>query len=161
MASSKSNDGWKDEAYKAFVKRWRAEQEAESERRRQKGQISIWLESAADDVAVFTHDGQNELHDIVGKLGKEELDLNAPFLAVDSIDAVSGYTGQLIIPLIKAASPIMIAVLVAWLKRPGRKVRVEFHPNGKTKTIEAENAEQVLSIAKALDEESKAPIKND
>jgi hypothetical protein len=33
---------------------------------------------------------------------------------------------------------------------------VEFHPNGRLKTIEAQTDEQVLSIAKALDEEARA-----
>jgi hypothetical protein len=35
---------------------------------------------------------------------------------------------------------------------------VEFHPNGKLKTIEAQTDEQVLSIAKALDQEACARV---
>jgi hypothetical protein len=77
---------------------------------------------------------------------------------VDAADAVGGYTGQLVISLAQIASPFLTAALVAWVKRPSRKVRVEFHPNGKLKTIEAQTDEQVLSIAKALDQEARARV---
>lgn len=85
------------------------------------------------------------------------LEVKAPFMALNSADAVSGYTGQLIISLAQIASPVLTAALVAWLKgRPSRKVRVEFHPSGKVKTVEAQTEEQVLSLAKALDQEARA-----
>jgi len=72
---------------------------------------------------------------------------------------VGGYTGELIIALASIASPLVTHVLVAWLQRkPGRKVRVEFHPSGKLKTVEAQTEEQVLSIAKALAQEARRRV---
>src|ERR1051326_6861683 len=41
-------DDWKDEAYQAYVAKWRAHEAAESERRRQEGKIAIWLERGPD-----------------------------------------------------------------------------------------------------------------
>jgi hypothetical protein len=52
-----------------------------------------------------------------------------------------------------------MAALVAWLKgRPPRKVRIEFHANGKVKTIETQTDDQVLSLVKALDKEARAKV---
>jgi hypothetical protein len=114
------------------------------------------LERSPDDAKTFTRDHQAELHEVLGPLLRDkELKVEAPFMALDSAGAVSGYTGQLIIAL--ASIPAITKVLVAWIQRkPGRKVRVEFHPSGKVKTIEAQTAEQVLSLAKALDQEARA-----
>lgn len=88
-------------------------------------------------------------------LRDKELEIEAPALAVDSVDVVGGYTGELIIAV--ASIPAIAQVLVAWVQRkPGRTVRVEFHPSGKVKTVEAKTEEQVLSIVNALDQEARA-----
>ena len=152
--SEKSND-WKDEAYKAYVAKLRAHEAEESDRRRQEGKVTIWWDRAPNDAETFTAQHQIDLHEFIDALRKQGIELEAPFLAVDAADAVSGYTGQVIISLVQAVGPVLTGVLVAWLKRPGRKVRVEFHPSGKTKTVEAQSTEQVLSIVKALDEEAR------
>jgi hypothetical protein len=56
-----------------------------------------------------------------------------------------------------ASIPAIAQVLIGWLQRkPGRNVRVEFHPSGKVKTVEAKTEEQVLSIVNALDQEARA-----
>ena len=87
--------------------------------------------------------------------GVEDVDQSAEPHAVDSTEAVSGYTGELIIAL--ALIPAIAQVLVAWLQRnPGRTVRVEFHPSGEVKTVKAKTEEQVLSIVNALDQEARA-----
>lgn len=145
----------KDEMAKAFA-RWAAEEAEESERRRQQGKVAIWLKRGPNDAETFTKEHQAELYEVLSPiLHVKGVEVEAPFLAVDAVDAVSGYTGQLIISLAQIASPVLTAALVAWLKgRPGRKVRVEFHPSGKIKTVEAQTEEQVLSIAKALDQEA-------
>lgn len=150
--SPSPEEWWREEA---ACKRWAAERAEESERRRQAGKIAIWLERGPDNAETFTHEHQVELRTVVDALRKEGLELEAPALAVDAADAIGGYTGQLIISLVHAASPFLTAALVAWLKRPGHRVRVEFHPNGRLKTIEAQTDDQVLSIAKALDEEAR------
>ena len=155
---SPSADEMREEAYKAYVARRQAFEAAESERRRQAGQVAIWLDRSPDDAETFTRQLQAELYEVLGPLLRDkELEIEAPFMTLDSADAVSGYIGQLIIPLAQIASPVLTAALVAWLKgRPSRKVRVEFHPSGKVKTVEAQTEEQVLSLAKALDQEARA-----
>ena len=116
------------------------------------------MDRSPDDAETFTKDHQAELYELLGPLLRDkEFKVEALFMALDSADAVSGYTGQLIISLAQIASPVLTAALVAWLKgRPSRKVRIEFHPNGKVKTVEAQTEEQVLTIAKALDQEARA-----
>jgi hypothetical protein len=158
VSQDSNSDGWKDEAYKAYVAKWQAHEAEESERRRQAGKIAIWLDRGPDDAKTFTREHQIELHEVVDGLRKQGVELETPFLAVDAVDAVGGYTGQLVISLAHIASPFLTAALVAWLKRPGRKVRVEFHPNGMLKTVEAQTDEQVLSIATALNQEARARL---
>jgi hypothetical protein len=142
----------REEAYK----RWAAERAEESERRRQAGKIAIWLERSPDDAETFTKDHQAELREVLDPILRDkELEIEAPALAVDSVDVVGGYTGELIIAV--ASIPAIAQVLVAWVQRkPGRTVRVEFHPSGKVKTVEAKTEEQVLSIVNALDQEARA-----
>jgi hypothetical protein len=147
-----SSKDLKEEAYKV----WRARAAEESEQRRQQGTVALWLERDPNEAGTFTHECQSELHEVVSVLREQGIEFEAPFLAVDAVDAVCGYTGQFIISLAQVASPVLTATLVAWIKRnPSRKIRVEFHPSGKLKTIEAQTDEQVLSIAKALDQEAR------
>ena len=149
----------KDDIRQAAVARWQAQASEESEKRRREGKIAIWLARGPNDAETFTREHQVELHGVVAALREHGVELEAPFLAVDAADAVSGYTGQLIVSLAQIASPVVSVALVAWLKgRPGRKVRAEFHPNGKLKSIEAQTDKQVLSMAKALDQEARAKI---
>jgi hypothetical protein len=94
---SPSPEEWKEEAYKAYVERWTAERAEEGERRRQAGKIAIWLDRSPDDAETFTKDHQAELHEVLDPILRDKgLEVEAPFLAVDSTDAVSGYTGELI-----------------------------------------------------------------
>jgi hypothetical protein len=151
-------DEMKEESYKAYVARWKAHEAEQSERRRRAGQVAIWLYRGPDDAETFTKDRQAELREVLSPiLHDKELEAKAPFMALDSADAVSGYTGQFILSLAQIASPVLTAALVAWLKgRPGRKVRVEFHPSGTVKSVEAQTEEQVLSIVKTVDQEARA-----
>ncbi len=159
---SPNSDDWKGEIYKAYVAKWEAHEAKEAARRMQEGKIAIWLGRAEDDAPTFTHEHQAELRDVLGALHDKGIELEAPFMALDAADAVSGYTGQLIISLAQIAAPVLTAALVAWLKgRPGRKVRVEFHPDGKVKNVEAQTPEQVLELVRAASQEaeSQAPKK--
>jgi hypothetical protein len=158
---SPTPEEWKKEAYEAYVAKWKAHEAEESERRRQAGQVAIWLGRGPDDAETFTKDHQADLHEVLGPLLRDkELKADAPFMALDSAEAVSGYTGEVIIALAYIARPLITHALVAWIKRkPGRKIRVEFHPGGEAKTVEAQTEEQVLALVKALDQEArpKAP----
>jgi hypothetical protein len=150
-----NSEDLREKAYKI----WRTREAEESERRRQEGKVAIWLERGPNDAETFTKEHQAELHDIIGALHKDGIELEAPFMAVDAADAIGGYTGQLVISLAQSASPFLLAALVAWLKgRPPRKVRIEFHANGKVKTIEAQTDDQVLSLVKTLDKEARAKV---
>ena len=155
-------DDWKDEAYKAYVARWAAQEAEEAERRRQEGKIAIWLERAPDDAETFTKEHQGELHGVVDALREKGVELEAPFMAMDAADAVSGYTGQLIIALASIAIPALTTALVVWLKgRAGRKVRVQFYPDGKLKNVEAQTPDQVVELVKAVrpEPDAQAPKK--
>jgi hypothetical protein len=138
--------------------RWAAEAATESERRRHDGKIAIWLVRAPDDAEEFTRDLQAELDKVLSPVVHEKaLGVEAPALSVDAIDAVGGYTGQLIIDLAKIVSPVLTAALVAWVKgKPGRKVRVEFHPSGKLKAVEAQTEKRIHSIIQTVDQEARA-----
>jgi hypothetical protein len=150
-----------EEARRAYVARRKEHEAEQSEHRRQAGQVSIWLDRSPNDARTFTRPFQAELYEVIGPLLREkELKVEAPFMALDSADAFSGYIGQLIIPLAQIASPIVSAALVAWLKRPSRNVRVEFYPSGRVKTVEAKTTEQVLSIVKEVDQEARADPKS-
>jgi hypothetical protein len=152
-----SSENWKEEGYKAYIARRQAYEAEQSERRRQAGRVAIWLDRSPDDANTFTRDHQTELQEVLGPLLRDkELEVDASFMALDAADAVSGYTGELIVALASIASPLVTHVLVAWLQRkPGRKLRVEFHPNGKVKTVEAQTQEQVLSIVEALNQQAR------
>jgi hypothetical protein len=153
---SPSAEDYKSESYKAYVERRRLYEAEQSERRRQAGQVAIWLDRSPDDAPTFTRDHQAELREVLGPLLRDkELEVHASFMAVDAADAVSGYTGELIVALASIASPLVTHVLVAWLQRkPGRKLRIEFHPSGKLKSVEAQTDKQVLSIVEALKQEA-------
>jgi hypothetical protein len=152
-----SPENWKEEAYEANVAKWKAREAEKSERRRQAGQVAIWLDRSPD-AETFTRNHQAELREVLGPLLRDkDLKAVAPFMALDAADAVSGYTGELVVALASIASPLVTHVLVAWLQRkPGRKLRVEFHPSRKVKTVEAQTEKQVLSIVEALDQEARA-----
>ena len=126
---SPSHGELREEAYK----RWAAERAAESERRRQAGKIAIWLERSPDDAETFTKDHQSELREVLDPILRDKgLEVEAPALAVDSVDVVGGYTGELIIAL--ASIQATARVLIAWLQRkPGRTVRVEFIQAGRSR----------------------------
>jgi hypothetical protein len=161
-ALSKTPDEWRAESYEAYVARWAARESEEAERRREEGKIAIWLGRADDEAPTFSHDHQAELRHVLSALRDKGVEPEAPFMTLDAADAVSGYTGQLIISLAQIAVPVLTAALVAWLKgRPGRKVSVELYSDGKLRKAEAQTEEQVLKLMKAAREgaEPQAPKK--
>jgi hypothetical protein len=131
---------------------------SQSEIRRQAGQVTIWLDPSPDDANTFTKEYQAELREVLGPLLRDkELEVKPRIGVLDSVGAGGGYTGEFVIALAFIHS--IIKVLVAWIQRkPGRKIRVEFHPSGKVKTVEAQTEEQILSLAKALDREARAEV---
>ena len=141
------NSDWKDEAYKAYLTKWEAHEAQEAARRRQDGQIAIWLKPAEEDAPVFSHEQQAELRAFVKVLREQEIEPRAPMMALDSAEAVGGYTGQFIIALAQVAAPVLTAALVTWINgKLGRKIIIEFYPGGSVKKVEAQSSEQAMAM---------------
>ena len=151
---SPSPDEWKKEA--AYVASLKADEAAQSETRRQAGQVAIWLDPSPDDAKTFTKEHQAELHQVLGPLLRDKgLEVKARVVALDSADAVGGYTGEFVIAL--AFIPAITKVLVAWIQRkPGSGVSVEYYPDGTTKKIKAQTTEEFHSLTNVLGQEVRA-----
>jgi hypothetical protein len=77
------------------------------------------LERSPDDAETFTKDHQAELREVLDPILRDKgLEVEAPALAVDSVDAVGGYTGELIIALVSIQA---IAQVLARIMREGRR----------------------------------------
>lgn len=114
---------WKEEAFRAFAARW-AEEEAEW-RRNNPGKVRIYLENASDESPTFSVQGQASLGDVIAFLKKNKIEIDAPFMTLDSVDTVGGYTGEIAV-LATAFGPVLTGILVAWLQsKAGRKVRLK------------------------------------
>ena len=112
---------WKKEAMEAIEARW-AEEEARW-RRENVGKIRFYLVNASDDAPTFTADGQVVLRSVMAALKENKIEADAPFMTLDSADAVGGYTGEIAV-LVQAFSPVLTGILGAWLQsKAGRKVR--------------------------------------
>jgi hypothetical protein len=151
-------EDWKDEAYKTYLARWQAEEAEESERRRQQGKITIWLERGPGDPETFTREHQAELGEVLRAFRSEGVEVDAPFMTMDSPDAGGGYTGEFIVALaaIAAVAKPFATIISAWVKaKTGRKARVEFFPDGSPKRIEATSDDEVISIFEAVQSETK------
>lgn len=105
---------------------WRRQWEQEHERRKETGLATIRLVPEAAEPPVFSHDFQAEFRSVKASLGKNGVQVEAPFMALDAADAVSGYTGEILIPFIQFVGPAIGLVVGAWLQsKAGRKVRIK------------------------------------
>lgn len=112
---------WKKEAMEAIEARW-AEDEARW-RRENVGKIRFYLVNASDDAPTFSADGQVVLRSVMAALKENKIEADAPFMTLDSADAVGGYTGEIAV-LVQAFGPVLTGILGAWLQsKAGRKVR--------------------------------------
>ncbi len=133
---------WKKEALEAMEARW-AEDEARW-RRENVGKVRFYLVSASDDPATFSADGQVILRRVMTDLKENKIEADAPFMTLDSVDAVGGYTGEIAV-LVQAFGPVLAGILGAWLQsKAGRKIRL------KDGDIEVE-ANTVDEVGKLLD----------
>ena len=84
------------------------------------------------------------LRSVMAAFKKNKIEIDAPFMTLDSVDAVGGYTGQIAV-LASAFGPVLAGILGAWLQsKAGRKVRL------KDGDIEIE-ARTVEEVGKLLD----------
>lgn len=142
-------DDWKHEAYQAYVARWRAHEAAVSERRRQEGKVTIWLERGPEDAETFTREHQMALRTVVAAFEENAIDVDAPFMTLDAADAIGGYTGEIAV-LATAFGPVLTGILGAWLQsKTGRKVKLK---DGDIE-IEAQSVEDVRKLLEMVAEQ--------
>lgn len=114
---------WKQEALDAMAAK-RAEEEA-AWRKDNEGKIRFYLLNAPDDPPVFSAEGQVPLRTVMAAFRENKIEIDAPFMTLDSVDAVGGYTGEIAV-LASAFSPVLVGILGAWLQsKTGRKVRLK------------------------------------
>jgi hypothetical protein len=113
----------KKEALEAMAAK-RAKDEA-AWRRDNVGKVRFYLVNASDDPPTSSTEGQIHLRSVIAALKENKIEADAPFLAVDSVDAVGGYTGEIAV-LASAFGPVLTGILCAWLQsKAGRKVRLK------------------------------------
>jgi hypothetical protein len=88
------------------------------------GEDSVYLVNAPGEIE-FTAANQADLRKVIEPLLAGKIGVEAPFIAVDAADSVSGFVGEIIVPLANATGPLIIAALAGWFKRGERKVRFE------------------------------------
>ncbi len=133
---------WKEEGLKAIAARSAADEKAW--RINNAGKVRFFLTKAPDEPPTFSADGQVNLRNVIAALKEGEIEVDAPFMTLDSIDAVGGYTGEIAV-LATAFGPILTGILGAWLQsKAGRKVKF------KDGDIEVE-ARTVEEVGKLLD----------
>jgi hypothetical protein len=113
------------------------------------GKVRFYLMHAADEPPTFSIEGQSVLGKVVSALHDNHIDADTPIMALDSVEAIGGYTGQIAV-LIQAVSPVLTGILGAWLQsKAGRKVRLKVGDiEVEAKTVE--EVEQLLQRAQAL-----------
>jgi hypothetical protein len=128
---------WKRVALDAMAAKWADEEQAW--RKKNVGKVRFYLEPPT-----FSTEGQVDLGRVIAALKENGIEADAPFMALDSADAVSGYTGEIAV-LATAFGPVLSGILCAWLQsKASRKVRL------KDGDIEVE-ARTVEEVGKLLD----------
>lgn len=135
---------WKEEALEAMAAKW-AEEEA-AWRRDNVGKIRLSLVKATDEPPPFSAEGQVDLRNVIAALKKNKIEVDAPFMTLDSVDAVGGYTGEIAV-LATAFGPVLAGILAAWLQsKAGRKVRLK-DGDIEVEARTVEEAERLLDVA--------------
>jgi hypothetical protein len=116
-------EDWREEAFRNFVAQ-QAREDAQWQRDNP-DKVRFYLEGAPDEPLTFTVQGQESLQSVITALKENRIEADAPVMAVDSADAVGGYTGLIAVFITSLASASSV-IAVAWLKaRAGRKVRIK------------------------------------
>ncbi len=115
-------EDWKEELRKKLQAKW--DEEEAQWRKANPGKIRFYLELAPDEPQTFTIEGQAALGEIVSELKANGIELTAPRMTLDSVEAVGGYVGEIAV-FIKDVTPVVIGLIAAWAKVKGRKVRIK------------------------------------
>jgi hypothetical protein len=109
--------------------------------------VKIALVRSSDDPTLFSSEFQTEVQNMRSSFRQQGIEADTPFMVMDAPAAGGGYLGEFIMQVAQIGVPAVAGIVGAWLHgRFGRKVRVEFHADGKPKRIEAQTPEQVISI---------------
>jgi hypothetical protein len=144
----------KQQALEAIAARWAREEEIW--RRKNVGKVRFYLIKATDEPPPFSAEGQVDLRQVIAALEENKIEVDAPFMTLDSVDAVGGFTGE-IATLANAFGPVLTGIFGAWLQsKVGRKVRLK---DGDIE-VEAQTPEEVKELYK-LAAERRAEQKKD
>lgn len=122
--------------------------EEERWRRENPGKIRFYLLNALDEPPIFSAEGQSAFKNVVSALRDSCIDADAPFMTMDSVESISGYTGE-IVTLFQAVSPVLTGLLGAWLQsRAGRRLRLKFEGI----EVEANNAQEITDMLQQVRE---------
>lgn len=137
----------KEEMLAAIAARFAREEERW--RRENPGKVRFYLRQAPDESPTFSVEGQAALRKVVSAIRESHIKVDAPVMALDSAEAVGGFTGEIAV-LVQAVSPILTGILGAWLQsKAGRKVRLKVGDiEVEARTVE--EADQLLQRAQAL-----------
>ncbi|TGB31561.1 hypothetical protein [Burkholderia thailandensis] len=137
----------KEEIWAAVAARFAREEERW--RRENPGKVRFYLRQAPDESPTFSVEGQAALRKVVTAIRENQIKVDAPVMALDSAEAVGGFTGEIAV-LIQAVSPILTGILGAWLQsKAGRKVRLKIGDiEVEARTVE--EADQLLQRGLAL-----------
>jgi hypothetical protein len=144
----------KEEALAAIAEHFAREEERW--RRDNPGKVRFYLRRAPDEPPTFSAEGQSVLRKVISALHDNHIDAVTPIMALDSVEATGGYTGEIAV-LIQAVSPILTAILGAWLQsKAGRKVRLKVG-DVEVEARTVEEAEQLLQRAQAMQTSQENP----
>nr|WP_057929968.1 hypothetical protein [Burkholderia ambifaria] len=137
----------KEEILAAIAARFAREEE--HWRRDNPGKVRFYLVNAVDEPPTFSVEGQAALRGVVSALRENGIKADTPVMALDSAEAVGGYTGEIAV-LLHAVSPVLTGILGAWVQsKVGRKVRLKVGDiEVEARTVE--EAGQLLQQAQAL-----------
>lgn len=115
-----------DEMRAEAMARWQRQWDEEHTRRKEAGLATIYLIPEANEPPVFSHPFQAEFRSIKASFSENDIQAETPFMALDSADAVSGYTGEFLISFAQLVAPVVGVIVGAWLQsKAGRKIKIK------------------------------------
>ena len=103
----------REEAFAAMAEQFAREEERWC--RANPGKVRFYLVHAPNEPPTFSADGQSALWPVASALREHHIDADMPVMALDSVDAHGGYTGEIAV-LLHAVGPVLTGILGAWLQ---------------------------------------------